>query len=312
MKSLYYKYHNKNIVTKSLHITACIILAASTLLIHAQGQEEAPKIDTIQKVDTVKIWNFSGLASINFSQTSFSKNWQAGGESSIAGLGILDFSANYNKNKSSWESGIDMKYGLTKQNGDNSRKTDDIFEFASKYGYKASKKWFYSALFNFKTQMDKGVHDVNRDSVISRFLSPAYITVSIGMDYKPGKAFSLVLAPLTGKITLVNDNEISALGRFGVKPGKKARYEFGGIAKAVMKKEIMKNVTLNSKLSLFSNYSDNPQVDMDWEILVNMKVNQFLSTNLIAQLIYDKDQVDKIQFKEVIGVGITYKLAGRS
>ena len=38
-----------------------------------------------------------------------------------------------------------------------------------------------------------------------------------------------------------------------------------------------------------------------------MKINQFLSTNVVTQLIYDKDQVDKVQFKEIIGIGLTYK-----
>ena len=279
-----------------------IILAAlPTMFVQVSGQQ-----DTV-KADTVRNWNIAGEASLNFSQTSFSKNWQAGGQSSIAGLGLFNVSAKYAKNKSAWESSLDIKYGLTKQGEEDLRKTDDNFEILSKYGYQAAENWFYSAMFSFKTQMTDGKHESNRDSVISRFLAPGYILTSLGMDYKQGDVFSLLLAPVTGKLTMVFDDTFSDEGRFGVDPGEKIRLEFGASIKSTFVKEILKNVTLNSKLGMFYNYLEDPQIDIDWEMLVNMKINQFLSTNVVTQLIYDKDQVDKVQFKEIIGIGLTYK-----
>lgn len=278
-----------------------ILPALSVMFFRVSGQQ-----DTVMS-DTVKYWNYSGLASLNFSQTSFSKNWQAGGQSSLAGLGLFNVSAKYAKNKSAWESGLDIKYGLTKQGSDDVRKTDDNFEILSKYGYQATENWFYSGMFSFKTQMTDGKDESNRDSVISRLMAPAYMQISLGMDYKQGDVFSLLLAPVTGKLTMVFDETFSDEGRFGVDPGKKARYEFGASIKSTFVKEIIKNVTVNSKLGMFYNYLEDPQVDVDWEMLVNMKINQFLSTNVVAQLIYDKDQVDEVQFKEIIGIGLTYK-----
>jgi hypothetical protein len=262
--------------------------------------------DTVQP-DTLKFWHYNGMASLNFSQTSFSKNWQAGGQSSLAGLGLFNISAKYAKDKSAWDNMLDIKYGLTKQGNEDIRKTDDNFEILSKYGYQAFEKWFYSAMFNFKTQMTDGKHETNRDSVISKFLAPAYILASLGMDYKEGDVFSLFLAPVTGKITLVFNDAFSDEGRFGVDPGNKARIELGALLKTMLAKEIIKNVTLNSKLGMFYNYLEEPQVDIDWEVLVNMKINQYISTNLVTQLLYDKDQVDEVQFKEIFGVGLTYK-----
>jgi hypothetical protein len=282
-------------------IVIIILMVMPVSLSELYGQH-----DTAQS-DTIKYWNFAGLASLNFSQTSFSKNWQAGGQSSLAGLGLFNVSAKYARNKSAWESVLDIKYGLTKQGNDDLRKTDDNFEILSKYGYQAAEKWFYSAMFSFQTQMTDGKHESNRDSVISRFLAPAYVLLSLGMDYKQGDVFSLVLSPVTGKITLVADDAFSDEGRFGVDPGKKARFEFGASVNSTLVKEVMKNVTLNSKISLFYNYLEEPQIDINWEMLLNMKINQFLSANLVAQLVYDKDQVDKIQFKEIFGIGLTYK-----
>jgi hypothetical protein len=202
---------------------------------------------------------------------------------------------------------LDIKYGLTKQGDEDMQKTDDNFEILSKYGYQASEKWFYSAMFNFKTQMTDGKDESNPDSVISKLFAPAYMLASLGMDYKQGDVFSLFLAPVSGKITMVFDDNFSDEGRFGVDPGKKMRAEFGALIKSTFVKEVLKNVTIHSKLGLFYNYLEDPQVDVDWEMLVNMKINRFLSTNIVAQLIYDKDQVDEVQFKEIIGIGLTYE-----
>src|SRR3546814_4615805 len=56
----------------------------------------------------------------------------------------------------------------------------------------------------------------NDRTKVSNFLAPAYVTTSLGLDYKPSKAFSLLLSPLAGKITLVLDQELADQGRFGV------------------------------------------------------------------------------------------------
>ena len=244
---------------------------------------------------------------LNFSQNSFSDNWQSGGESAVSGLGLFNISAKYRNNNSFWESVLDIKYGLTKLANQNIRKTDDHFEMMTKYGYKASEKWYYSIMLDFNTQMTNGYHETNPDSVISKFMAPAYLLTSVGMDYKPGNTFSLFLSPVTGKITFVLDDTFSDEGRFGVDKGKKVRFEFGASLSAGFDKEVFKNVSINSKLGLFYNYLDKPQLDVDWAVLINMKINQFLSSNLITRLIYDKDQIDQVQFKEILGVGLTYK-----
>ncbi len=262
--------------------------------------------DTLQ-TDTTRYWKHGGLISLNIAQTSFSNSWQAGGEKSFAALGLLNTNASYVKNKSSWESALSIKYGLTKLGNAQSRKTDDDFEISSKYGYEAYKKWYYSASLSFKTQMDKGYSEARSDSVISRFLAPAYLLITLGMDFKPNEFFSLAISPVTGKITIVNNDQFSQEGRFGVEPGKKVRYEFGASLISTLKKDIVKNVSLDTKLGLFYNYLDKPQLDVNWDILLNMKINKLLSANIIFQLLYDKDQIDKVQLKELLGVGLTFK-----
>ena len=276
-----------------------IIFFETTLSLSGQA-------DSMQ-VDTLKNWNINGLASINFSQASFSDSWQTGGENSLAGLGLFNFVANYHKNKSLWESSLDAKYGFSKLDKGSPRKTDDMLDFSSRYGYQAVGNWFYSVSVGFRTQIAKGYQGDTSKIVNSHFLAPAYIVAALGIDYSPNANFSLALSPITARITIVNDTMLSRLGRFGVDPGEKARLQYGASLRSSINQEIMKNVALNSKLGLFLNYSDDTNLVADWQLLLNMKVNEILSANLVTQLLYDKSQIDKIQFKELIGIGFTYK-----
>ncbi len=194
-------------------------------------------------------------------------------------------------------------------------KSSDKIDFNSKLGYATSKHWSYTLLAGFKSQFGPGYNYPNTDVLISKFLAPAYINLALGMDYKIDNV-SLFLSPATGKFTIVNDNALSAAGSFGVDPGKKFRSEFGAMLKINAKKEVLKNVTAQTKLDLFSNYFHNPQnIDVDWSVLISMKVNEYLSANLITQLIYDDDvkivdpktgkSAPRVQFMEMFGAGLS-------
>jgi len=277
-----------------------------------------------QSTDTVKYWKTSGTYGLNFNQLSL-QNWAAGGVSSISGTALYNFTANYAKGKDSWDNVLDLAYGETKTNGERPIKSDDKIEFSSKYGRKATGKLFSSLLFGFRSQFAPGYKSVTDREVISKFLAPAYVTIAAGLDYKPLDGLSFYLSPVSGRITIVNDDSLSAAGSFGVDPGKKARYEFGGYLKASVNRKIMQNVTLQNTIDLFSNYVDRPQnVDVNWQVLISMKINKYLGASISTQLLYDDnvkigkdDNHDgtisasethpRVQFKEALAIGLSYK-----
>ena len=286
-----------------------ILLACITILSLSLSAQET--------TDSIKPWKFNGVTSINFSQVSLT-NWAAGGENSYAFNGLLNLNANYSKDKNDWANTLEIGYGVQKQGEQDLRKTDDHIDFLSKYGRKVSKSLFVSAMLSFKTQMNEGKkYEADTSYVISEFLAPGYLQGALGMEYKPNESFYAVLSPVAGKLTMVLDDTLSARGSFGVDPGSKTRMELGGSATIGVKKEIMKNVTFSSTLGLFSNYIENAQnIDVDWKVMINMKINDYLSANLNTHLLYDDDIafVDedgehgaRVQFKEVFGVGLTYK-----
>lgn len=305
----------KNIIKMRKSFVAFVVTAI--LAVNSQGLYS-------QTPDTTKAWDKSGVFSLNMSQATFT-NWAAGGQNSVALNGLINLAANYKKDKSAWDNALTVGYGKMIQKGNDLGwvKTDDRIDFQSKYGHKASEKWFYTGLLSFRTQMDNGYNYPDTENRISSLLAPAYLLFSLGMDYKPNPQFSVFLSPLTSKNTIVMDDQLSAMGAFGVDPGKKFRTELGAYANIAYKKdEIVKNVNFLTKLDLFTNYLKNPQnIDVSWEALLVLKVNQFLSATVNTHLLYDDDILIKVdegtegepvmgkraQFKEVIGVGFTYK-----
>ncbi|GAA4431973.1 DUF3078 domain-containing protein [Pontibacter saemangeumensis] len=283
--------------------------------------------------DTTNIWDFGGTGTLNFSQVSLT-NWAAGGQNSLSVLGIANMFANYEQGKNTWNNSLDFTYGLVKLEGRRMQKSDDKLELNLKYGYRATAHWFYTAQVNLKTQLTP-TYTASRDTLISDFFAPAYILTSLGMDYKPNEKLSVFLSPFTGKFTVVKSQFLADQGAFGVAPagkdvegdpvpgtGEHFRKEFGGYVNVRYKNEIVQNVTLQSKLDLFTNYLRNPQnVDVAWENLVNFQVNKYISASLFAHLIYDDDikvAVDRnddgstdgrgprMQLKQTLGIGLSY------
>jgi hypothetical protein len=308
----------------------CILYSAFNILSFGQITEGEKKLRTVS-ADTIMGWKTGGVFTATIAQTSLT-NWVAGGQNSLSLNGLFSGFANLKQGKSVWDNSLDVGYGFLKQGKDeSSRKTDDKIDILSKYGREAFKNFYYSALLNFKTQMTPGYNYPDVTNKISDFFSPAYLLLALGLDYQPNAYFSTFISPLTSKFTFVTDQLLSDQGAFGVKPGQTSRSEIGAYlrsiyTKADFKSEFLKNVSFTTKIDLFSNYSENPQnVDVNWEVLIAMKVNKYLTVNFNTQLIYDDNiQVpyDKnhdgtietgesirslVQFKEILGAGLALK-----
>ncbi len=278
-----------------------LTIAALLLTVVAFGQEE--------KVE--KKWTYVANTAINVSQTSFS-NWALGGEGTIGGVAVLNLGANYVEGKHSWDNSFVGQFGLQKNDDEQTKKSIDMFDINSKYGYKISDKWALAGFVGLKSQFTKGYdYGQSPKAKISNLFAPGFATTALGFDYKPNDWFSALLSPVTGKHTFVMDDDLSDVGAFGVDPGDKYRFELGAMVNAKMQKDIMKNVNLMSQLSLFTPYSDTfGNIDVAWDVVLGLKVNKYISANISASLLYDDDISNKVQFKEVVGVGFAYNFMG--
>ncbi len=256
-------------------------------------------------------WKTGGAAGLNFNQVGL-KNWSAGGENSLAVNGLLNLFANMKKDKISWDNTLELGYGLVKQGELGVRKSDDKIVLTSKFGREAVEHWSYAGLLDLRTQFANGYdYKTNPKTKISEFMSPGYMTLSLGAEYKPSENFFALISPLTGKITFVLDDTLSHYGAYGVDPGKSVRSELGWNVNSAYKRKLMENADFQSKLNLFASYKDLKHVDVNWENLLMMKVNKYITSSVSTSILYDYDIKDtdgkaKWQMKEVIAVGIMY------
>lgn len=261
-------------------------------------------------------WVLKGVTGTNASQNSLS-NWSAGGENALGGNLYLNGSLTHKKKNWLWQNTLVLNYGLSKTKSQGTTKAADEINFATQIGYSKNNKWFYTAMGNFQTQFAKGYNYPDKSYYISNFMAPAYSTVSLGMEFRPKPIYSLYLSPIAGKMTFVRDDSLSMAGAFGVDPGDKFKAEVGMFFKARAEQPVMENVNIITTLELFNAYSSEfGNVDVNWDVLVSMKINKYLSATLNTTLKYDNDikTVDddgnqrgaKVQFKEVLGVGLAF------
>jgi hypothetical protein len=283
-----------------------------------------PKLKNVKKVQMIiPIWKFDGLADVRFNQGYISPSWAEGGESSIAALSILKYSADYTYGKiRNFDTDIEYRLGYLKAGENELQKNDDKFEINVKYGKSAFNNWYYSGVLNFKTQFLKG-YDYSNDTTIkvSQFLSPAYLVFSLGLDYKPNNELTILFSPVTSKFTIVADTIKYDQTRFGVGQDEFIRKELGAYIKAIYKIKIRDYLTLENKVNFFTNYADNPQnIDVDLEVDLVVSLTDYIKMSINAHFIYDDDvdipvmddagvQVGTTkggQFKELFGIGFSY------
>ncbi len=273
-----------------------------------------------KKVDTTQWTTKSGgLLSLNITQGSLS-NWAAGGDKfSLAINSYFNFYRFYRKGNHTWDNNLDINLGFVKTTSLGSRKNDDRVDFVSKSGHKIKNNLFASGLFNFRSQLFDGyTYGANRTTTFSStILSPAYVFLSAGFDYRPDPKLSVFFSPITSRWTIVMNQSLSERGAYGVEPGKHAINAFGALASINYSRIVATNVIYKGRLDLFSNYRSKPQnVDLFMTNNLTFKINKYLSANYNLDLIYDDDvkifgpnnNRPGLQVKSILGIGFLTQL----
>ncbi len=268
------------------------------------------KIKKLQKIKTP--WVYEGIENVQVSQV-YQSNWVKGGESSLSILSDLRVKAIYKMDKYTWENYAIHKIGFVGQEETKGRINDDAIELNSKFGLNASKKWYYSGYTNFKTQFFNGYskNDLEKENPISAFMSPAYWTFAVGMDFKASKhKFTLMISPLTSKLTMVLDTSNVDQTRYKIAEDKKVESLNGGSIVNSFSWRINEDFHLGSRLSAFYEYfarnNEVKQVHFEWEAILNMRINVWLSARLLAHMRYYSNESDKMQFKENLSLSFRY------
>lgn len=288
------------------------------LILNVLSQEKA-----VDSTNVKNNWTKSGNFTFLGNQSSYSY-WTAGGQTSISGTIKIDYDFNFENNGWNWDTKVITAYGLNSIGGSKYlKKTDDRFEINSLLGKKFTNNlignWSYSSFINFKTQWTKGYryrknsNGEEERSELTRFFSPAYLQIGIGLYWRKSKDLWVNFAPVTGRLIIVNkfftENLQDGKQYFGVNKGSNSRFELGASLRSYFKFEFIENVEISNRLSLYSDYLENSgNIDLDYTINTSMKINKHLTTNLILQFIYDDNSVKRLQVREVMGIGLNLKI----
>lgn len=218
-----------------------------TLGMFAQESETAPSP-----------WSCTGVLGLNASATGL-VNWSAGGNNSVNGVAFGKVRLLYNENDLSWESNLNLEYGLSyiDQKFDPFQKSSDVIDFSTKFGWQFHKAWYLTAAAGFKSQMAFGrAYDGTEaaDPIISSFLSPSYTNISVGIDWKPNSIFSLYLSPVAGQITTAYIGEALETANPGLREQMQDKYGTWAYSKVANADGTYNKLYKNAKAELGLNF----------------------------------------------------------
>ncbi|HTE01668.1 MAG TPA: DUF3078 domain-containing protein [Mucilaginibacter sp.] len=264
----------------------------------------------------VSYWHKNVVFGLNFSQSAFSNNYSAGGISSVALGTNFDFKTEYNKSPLDYTSEINLIYGIAANKGQGSRKTNDRIFLDNKIASQLSKHWYFFGSLSFESQFARGFNYTDADGnpavpplLISNFMSPGYLTESIGFEYKPTKYFDLRLGTGTAKQTFVLDTTIyhNQPDNYGVGPGHTFRNDLAFQIVAAIDKDVMKNMHLNARYALFIPYQQGlAYTTHRLDATLIARVNRLINVSMNGTFLYDKNTSPRPQGTEGIALGVSY------
>jgi hypothetical protein len=295
---------------------------------------EAKPLRTLAKVEPLQeipvYWDYSFSSSFALNQT-FLSNWSKGGENSFSNMLDINGTARHTNKaeQTEWTNTVRLKYGSTITEEHGLRTNTDMFNLNSQFNKVIKEKIDFSAVFFMKNQVARGYKYPNDSVVVSKFLNPGSFTIGAGLEYKPFKKTTLNFSVLSYKNTFVLDTANIDQTRHGIEADKKLRQEMGGQLVVKNSVSILDGTDISNTIRLFTNYLNNPQnVDVDWEISLERKINWYFTVLLNLHFIYDDDirfpvldendqpvllpdgsqkKSPKLQFKEFLGITLSFK-----
>ena len=224
-------------------------------------------------------------AGITGSLTNFNSKWQSvnGSTNSVTGIANFLFTHNYKKGVFTIDNKATGKLGVTNKAKEWTKSQDEWF-LSTAPAYKITDEWNVGAIASLRSQFANGINGSNQR--VSRFFSPAYLNVSVGVTYvcpKPKFPIKINLAPISMSATYVTSETvmrqffddkfagaISFDNRFGADvtqaqlntpyvygltiEDRNSRYEGGSSIQVLFDKSFGKNDFLRYRTTLYSFY----------------------------------------------------------
>ena len=225
--------------------------------------------------------------SLQGSLTSYNDPWIAvsGGDNSIALVATFNLRHIFKKNRFSIETKFNAKLGYNRMKVETARddgskesegvwfKNQDEFLFWTNPAFKLADNWTYGSTIQFRSQFVNGYKsrtEQKREHMKSKFMTPGYLDISLGITYKSPKPkfpITVNLSPLAMSATFAeNDwvrkrqvdaegNQIKPAYPYGIEdPDKTSKYEGGSSIEINFDRTFGKTGYLRYRTTIYSFY----------------------------------------------------------
>ena len=225
--------------------------------------------------------------SLQGSLTSYNDPWIAvsGGDNSIALVATFNLRHIFKKNRFSIETKFNAKLGYNRMKVETARddgskesegvwfKNQDEFLFWTNPAFKLADNWTYGSTIQFRSQFVNGYKsrtEQKREHMKSKFMTPGYLDISLGITYKSPKPkfpITVNLSPLAMSATFAeNDwvrkrqvdaegNQIKPAYPYGIEdPDKTSQYEGGSSIEINFDRTFGKTGYLRYRTTIYSFY----------------------------------------------------------
>ena len=229
---------------KKLFLLAVVFMMAAQTILTAQTDDEKKRAaDAKKRMEEVQAstkkeakegWAGGGGIGLDLSALNLFQPRVGAGQNRIGVGGLASIFFNYKKDNLVWDNVGGLQLAVQKIGGNSNpyQKSLDVIRFDSKVGYKIYENLFGSVLGSFLTQLtptyDAGTKPGELGAVlspfgasgtipVSKFMSPAIIEISPGLDYKYDSHLSVFWSPVSLKYIIVSDQQIAdrSKGAFG-------------------------------------------------------------------------------------------------
>ena len=268
--------------------------------------------DSISFPDELEGWETNWVLGINGSQASYS-NWAQGGVNNIAATGRSSFTSVYHEGRFSYGFLIDTRFGKTKVQDEGVRKIDDRLFIKNRFLYDLGDEESDFKLYGnirIRTQFDKGFNygagEDGADVLISNFMAPGYFSQDAGLAYIPSSKFTFE-AGLGLQQTFIRDRSLAET--YGLEEGERFRSEAGFTLGSSFEANIAENLKFSTSINTFTNVSRSiKSSDVYFSNKLSGRVNDFMTTSLSLDLVYDDDFSNRVQVAQVLSLGISFDL----
>ncbi len=263
-------------------------------------------------------WTRNVELGFSAAQATFSSNWKSGGTNNLSVLTYVNLKGKLSSGKHSWEQKFNLLYGLIKNQGEMMRKSQDLLLITSDYNFGISPKLQVFAGVTFQSQADRGFEYKTDSSgfpvktLISGFMSPGQLIEAFGLKLSPVPFWWVKFGlGATRQTFMLNQRIYEETGKAlisNVPRGQKVINEAGLQIQSELSKDLKPNIRITARYLGFGpfNYLEGG-FDSRLDFMATARLTKFLTTNVTAVAILDKNQHKNWQLSQIFGIGLAYK-----